>query len=230
MAIVAVLIGLLLPLLLHARTTSQTVACASNLRQLAAGWHGWFQVNERFPQHTDQPDWRYGGATFVGVDRTPVLDGERPVNKFLADRESDTLRLASLFRCPSDIGVYQRGLGPKQPKISVLPFNRSCFAYFGTSYRANPSLMNSTIAGLDNLGRPLSLSDIQSSPSSLLLLGDATWYYSTRTAGSPDNNLDASWHSAQDSGNMLALDGSTRFMRYQTAPSEYTLAPRPGPR
>lgn len=230
-AVVAVLVSLLLPMLLHARESGYRAVCGSNLRQLNVGWSSYLQNNkDRFPQFGQQPDWTYGGASFVGPDERPVLAADRPINRYLAENSAagQGTELSAIFRCPSDVGVFRRGdLSRGNPGSSVLT-NGSCFREFGTSYRANGMLLNSTLAGLDTLDRPLYLHEIQVDLSRLLLTGDAGWYYASRDDGNAEATLEASWHSTRDAGNMLAADGSTRFVRFgDLDQSNIALEPRP---
>ncbi len=231
MAIVAVLIGLLLPMLSHAREVSRTTVCASNLRQIGMAWQAYLHDFDRFPRHTEQPDWRYGGAMFVGVDRRPILDPERPINRPLAEQVvGEGADLAALFRCPGDKGVFPRDGGDPRGRVSVLP-GRTCFGTFGTSYRANLFLMDSTRAGIDASRRPLRLAELHVGASRLLLTADAAWWFATRPEGDPDEGFNADWHGKADSGNMLAIDGSVRFMDFGAGRKgrmpQFTLMPRP---
>jgi prepilin-type N-terminal cleavage/methylation domain-containing protein len=226
-AIVAVLVGVLLPLLSQARRASFTMVCANNLRQVGQGWQGYVMDYQRFPQHTDAPDWNYGGVLFGAAE--PVLDAARPINRYLTDdHRAGANQVAALYRCPADRGVFQRGTAPTQAKVSVLDGGKNCFETFGTSYRANATLLNSTIGRVDSLGRPLKLHEIQVSLSRMLLMGDTAWYYATRAKDAPDARLEASWHTKIDSGNMLAVDGSIRFLDFtRGADGRFAIYPRP---
>ncbi|MBM4107293.1 MAG: DUF1559 domain-containing protein [Phycisphaerae bacterium] len=230
-AIVAVLIGLLLPMLSHARDVSRTTLCASNLRQIGMAWQAYFHEFDQFPRHTEQPDWRYGGVMFVGVDRRAVLDLERPINRPLAEQGlGESGELAGLFRCPGDKGVFARDDGDPRGRVSVLA-GKTCFGTFGTSYRANLFLLDSTRAGIDPSRRPLRLAEVHVGASDLLLTADAAWWYATRPDPDPDASLEASWHTRRDGGNMLAIDGSVRFTDFaaerQGRPRPFAIMPRP---
>lgn len=233
MGIVAILVGLLLPALIYARGVSHTALCAGNLKQTGAAWQLYLQEHRVFPRYTDRPDWNYGGVTFVGIDRRPVLASDRPLNRYLYEEgeSADHGRFSLLFRCPGDTGVFLRtGSLSNRPgaRTSVLG-DRSCFQFFGTSYRANPNLLDSTRAGIDDLRRPLGEQEIYVDASRLLLAADAGWYYATRAPGQPGSNLDASWHGKPGGGNMLAADGSVRFEIFGGATGgDYELYPRPG--
>lgn len=225
-AIVATLLGLLLPLLSHARTVSRTTVCASNLRQIGMAWQSYLHDYERFPRHTDKPDWRYGGVMFTGLDRRARLDPERPLNKALAEPEPGSTDLSALYKCPGDRGVFDRHT-PGAPSILA---GGSAFLTFGNSYRANPALMDSSHAGIDGPTRALKVSDIAVGASQLLLTGDSGWWHATRPDTDPDAAFHAPWHGKPDAGNMLAVDGSVRFVPFR-APAglgrAFVLSPRP---
>jgi prepilin-type N-terminal cleavage/methylation domain-containing protein len=237
-AVIAVLIGLLLPALIYARSISHTTLCAADLKQIGGAWEAYLQENHRFPQTPAAPDWNYGGVRFVGLDHHPVLDESRPLNRFVHENDSKAANstpesdghFALLFRCPADSGVFKRGLPTRAPRVSILDGGKTCFEFFGTSYRANPALLDSTKAGLEGPRRPLSEQEVYVDQSRLLLAGDAAWYYATRPDDDPDHQFDASWHGKPGGGNMLAADGSVRFMVFGPgATNDWFLYPRPTP-
>lgn len=230
-AIVAILVGLLLPALGVARETARTSLCAANLKQIGVAWQLYLEEHDQFPRHTSAPDWKYGGVVFVGADKRPVLDIDRPINRYM-DEVTEPLASGSitrLFRCPSDRGIFPRTGSVRHAPPSILPGEATAFEHFGTSYRANPFLMDSTAARVDGLHRPLRLAELDSAVniSRLLLMGDPVWYYSSMPEGTIDPPLDASWHRRRDAGNMLAVDGSIRFTEFAPGPQRYTLSPDP---
>jgi type II secretory pathway pseudopilin PulG len=241
MFVVAVLIGLLMPVLTGARAAGYRSVCATNQRQLGIAFVLYIQDNkETLPQYAIEPDmsdWKYGGAAIASA--TPgdaaampaplVLDRNRPINRYVdgSRNESSDAEAVTLFSCPADRGVFARGSNAAtRNTISILQ-RGSCFKEFGTSYRANTLLLDSSAAGIDAISRPLRMSDITTSPSRLLLLGDTAWYYATRNDDKPDRQFEASWHRLQDAGNMLAIDGSIRFLNFGEPRSDsFTLRPR----
>jgi type II secretory pathway pseudopilin PulG len=226
LAVIAVLLSLLLPLLIHAKRISTAAVCASNLRQLGVAWQSYVHDFEQFPQYGAVPEWKYGGVEFLGAERAAVLDPDRPINRYIKDDLVEQDRsLAQLYRCAGDTGVHRRGQPTYSP--SVLP-GGSCYNEYGTSYRANPNILDSTRAGIDKMRRPLFVHEVHVSASRLLVMADTAWFYATRPAGQAESQLEASWHGAHDAGNMLAMDGSVRFVNFAEAlESHYVLKPRP---
>lgn len=230
-AIVAVLLSILLPGLSYARRLSSSAVCASNLRQIGMAWDG-YSADPRnqgeAPRAASEPAWRYGGVSFRGTERVAVLDSERPINRYLADDAAlDSKSMSQLFRCPGDAGVFARGAGNGTTRSSILS-RETCYQTFGTSYRANESVIEVPVEDGTGLMRPLKSHEVYVSASRLLLLGDTAWYYGTRSAGHPDASFEASWHGKPDAGNMLAADGSVRFETFvRDARSTFTTMPRP---
>lgn len=241
MLVVVVLIGLLIPALTGARAAGYRSVCATNQRQLGIAFVLYIGDNrETLPQYSlapEQSDWRYGGAAVASTgdstSRPVMLDAVRPINRYLggAREVSAAFDSVMLFSCPADRGVSERSPEAATRGAASILERGTCFREFGTSYRANPLLLDSEAADLSGPARPLTLSDITANPSRLLLLGDAAWYYATRSPDKPnyeaDSHLEASWHRTQDAGNMLAIDGSTRFVNFADAQSGmFTIRPR----
>jgi len=227
--VISLLLLMLLPTLSRARDIGCRAVCANNLRQMNVGWQGYVQDNKDFfPQARSLPDWHYGGVEFTSGTREPVLAGARPINRYLTnDVRGRADAIAGLFRCPSDAGIFERGAAVRgRPGRSVLADSATCFETYGNSYRANPMILDSTAAGIDSHHRPLALHEVHVDTSRLLVTGDPAWYYA---ALAPGSGLEASWHTSPDSGHMLAVDGSIRFIDFAMRDaSEFTLRPRPG--
>lgn len=226
LVIVALLVALLLPLLAGTRRLAHRSLCANNLRQLGLAWHAYMQEHEQLPRHTQAPDWAYGGVRFVGSEERAVADTARPINAYLdAQSASAEGRSLGVFEDPADRGIHLRD----DPGLSVLPDGETCYETFGTSYRANPLLLDSTKAGIDSLRRPLKVAEVTAQPSRLLLVADPVWYYAVQPDGSPDAAYDARWHDDDSrSGNMAAFDGSVRWVPFGPLPhADFQIAPRP---
>lgn len=230
-AIVAILVSLLLPALRMARDAARTAVCAGNLKQMGYAWRLYLDDYRQFPQHTETPDWNFGGVEFRAGTGQPYLAEDRPLNAYLASSaEAARERLATQFRCPSDWGV-SLNVGPSHLRgVSVLGDEETAFEFFGTSYRANIYLLDASLTGIDPSGRSLRENEVRTVPSSqLLLTADAGWFYATREKGEPGSELNASWHGTFGAGNMLAMDGGVRYTQFVPGETDtYYLYPRPG--
>lgn len=226
LAIVALLVGLMLPLLSGTQRLARRSICANNLRQLGLAWHAYMQETEQLPRHTNEPDWAWGGVRFIGPDETPVADISRPINPYLdTDSGAESSVQLGVFEDAADRGITLRDA----PDTSVLPEGGTCYETFGTSYRANMLLLDSTRAGIDLLRRPLKVAEITAQPSRLLLVADPVWYFAIQPEGAPDAAYDARWHDKDtQSGNMAAFDGSVRWVAFGPLPHpDFMIAPRP---
>lgn len=242
-AIAAVLLSLLLPALSAARDVSRRTICAANLRQIGIAWHAYANdhaVYPHTPDHAVSPDWAYGGAASTHT-KSLALDPNRPINQYLASAaaqseqatgpianpDTRSTSLALLFRCPADVGIFLSHHDRVTGARSILQAE-TCFAQFGTSYRANPALIDARHAGLDSQPRPLRIAEITASPSTLLAIADPAWYFASRDETDPDHKLDASWHTARDAGNFLAADGSVRWFDLTRGTNDFTDHPVAG--
>jgi len=253
-AIVAILLSMLIPLLARARDTAYKAVCSNNLRQMSVGWLGYVQDhNDTFPAPSALPEWTYGGVRFqtmaggvAGVDLSPVLDTTRPINRYLSNELGTTADsagqgtnaaaaagrdLAKIFHCPSDAGVFEvAASGARGQRLSVLgqAGGLTCYEFFGNSYRANPNLFMS-VESQDKQrdSRPMRMHDIMIDTSRFLITGDPVWFHATQLAGSSGANTDASWHREYRAGNFLASDGSIRFTNFATSRGvDFELLPR----
>lgn len=224
LVIVAVLVGVLLPLLSQARVIASQSLCATNLRQMGIAWQAYMQEHDQLPRHTAEPEWNYGGARFINDGSLALMDDARPINPYLAQEgEEGSTTALRIFRDASDSGIHMRG----DPASGSL-LGGTCYETFGTSYRANPLLMDSTRAGIDALHRPLSVAEITAQPSRLLLVADPAWYLAVQPPDAPEAGLEASWHGVTDGGNMAAFDGSVRWVVFGPLPhAEFEMLPRP---
>ena len=231
LAAIAVLLGLLLPTLAKARHAGFDAVCANNLRQLNAAWQGYVSDHqEAFPLASVKPEWHFAGVTFVGVEKVPMLDRGRPINRYLSDSDLPGEALSRVVMCPGDAGVWHRSPRRGERGFSILgqAGGETCYQFYGNSYSANPRLLDSHLAGMDGDRRPLRQSDIVVDTSRLLIAGDGTWRYAVPALIDADAGLEASWHAKPDWGNFLAADGSTRRANFAAEHGRtFTLSPRP---
>lgn len=200
MAIVALLLSILVPLLNSARQASYLETCAANQRRIGVAWRSYMDDhNQHFPFLVSQPQWRYGGVRFNVASGNARLDEDRPLNEYIDDGAEAT------FFCPADSGVVSE-------LADVGTGERTAFRSFGSSYRANAMLIDARTTGLSDEHRPVNRGEIVTPPAQQVVLGDAGWYEAWEQTG-----RSAHWHDAGDAHevgcpcNLLFLDGSVRF-------------------
>jgi len=116
-AIIAVLIGLLLPAIQSAREAARRTSCQNHLHQIGIALHAYHSVHEHFPpgyagnaQNYWCPHWSWSsyvlpyleeGSAYnaLGVESQQFGNGVQ-----LAPATADTQRPMPLFVCPSDLG------------------------------------------------------------------------------------------------------------------------------
>ena len=103
-AVIALLMGILLPSLNKARGAARRIVCQSNLRQLAIAWNAYLDDNEGAFYKGGNAQLDYGGwKGNVILMREP----NRPLNSYfnlpsIEENESD----AKIFCCPADRGGF----------------------------------------------------------------------------------------------------------------------------
>ncbi len=202
LALVSFLLAVLLPALASARMVSHREQCSSNQRRIGEAWRTCLEDRQgEFPYVPALPDWHYAGVRFSSVDETPFPDSQRPLSQYMPQAWAARGGTNS-FHCPADRGITGETTG-------VGTAERTAYRAFGTSYRANASLLDSHLAGVSGpVHRGLRLVEISTVPSRLVLMGDAIWFEVREGTG-----RDADWHGDKDKGNLLFLDGSVRYMQ-----------------
>lgn len=208
-AIVAVLAALLLPALAKSKKTTQRVACASQLRQLALANTLYLDDNtEKFPTHRDGPVLSY--YAWAGKRGTEYLADERFINQYVTVHrkvnQQDNEGVFRVFRCPSDRGALKGRWG----------FDRkpSLFDTFGCSYFYNSGGNENGPLGLH--GRR---TDEIRSPSKVILANDYAfsaygWRYSVPGPASRPFQY-SFWHhdKAAGWGNVAFVDNHIDYLQ-----------------
>jgi prepilin-type N-terminal cleavage/methylation domain-containing protein/prepilin-type processing-associated H-X9-DG protein len=116
LAIIAVLIGLLLPAIQKARESSNRLKCENNLKQIGIGLHGYHSAHGCLPPAFKnspgglEPGWGWNAFLLphveqdamynaLGVGTTMFGGGSNPANPTAL-----TAQRLNLFRCPTDLG------------------------------------------------------------------------------------------------------------------------------
>ncbi len=156
-AVLAILIGILLPALGKARESGRLIQCKSNIRQLTQAAHTYGNDNDTlwpvvpayvFPGSGNLvfDSFAYGGkttATFwqtYAAGRSFHTIAERPLNRWLypeddmADPPGGKRKELPIYRCPSDAGTYQR---TAWSPTTVLDTSITSYDDVGTSYHQN---------------------------------------------------------------------------------------------
>lgn len=222
-AIIALLIGLLLPVLGKARKTAMVVKCTSNVRQISTAWMAYLNdYDETFPHFYFEKgisyQWTYGG--YAEGDAYDYVREERPLNPYLGLPHPATLDDVSVFRCTEERELrsfrtesyYQ----PSGPEATLPPFE-----VHGNSYMMNPNIVQHTVfdaAAYDRdptqpdfsyaRGVPLRLTMVPFSLSQVVVNFDLQAFYSV---GNFAEIWDARWHSPDHQANLGFLDGHARF-------------------
>lgn len=218
-AIIALLIAILLPVLGQAREHARRAKCLSNLKQIGIAWQGYFNENsDRFMTpdvqvgtalRTRNSHYYYGGKDAYLLASNPINAllsmRPRPLNRFTG-YDPYSPQAAGLFECPSDKGIYSR------TPTDADPVDRSAYDHLGNSYPMNPNVTNrswpaqSGITIEQGLNSPWRLIDIRVQPSLFVLAGD----YQLQFAHLRSQNFPriARWHDRDGAiVNLLYLDG-----------------------
>jgi prepilin-type processing-associated H-X9-DG protein len=201
-AALVVLLAVLIPSMHRARVGAWRDQSQTNLRELYRSWTLWLEEHDgRFPFVPSQPGWRWGGVRHSTVTGRPFLDTERPLSRMFEAAP----QAIEWFRSPADAGITG-------PTPGVGTGERTCFEAYGTSYRANPVLLDARLNIAPgrrvegNLERGLALSEIDTAPARLVLLGEPLWAEVLRGTG-----LDAAWYDDPSRANLLFLDGRVSY-------------------
>lgn len=110
-AIIAVLGGLLLPTLAHAKTKAQSTGCLSNLKQLQMGWFAYVQDNnEGLPPNISRRI-QFDQVNVALEGRVPWVLGNPKLDTNTSSIEAGVLfryiGVAAVYRCPSDASIVK---------------------------------------------------------------------------------------------------------------------------
>lgn len=224
-AVIAVLLALLLPVLGRARALAKRTTCAGNLRQLGLTWGIYLSDS--------------GGRFYQGINANVNYGGwkgikgwwPRPLNPYLfADANDATEQNAQVFACPADQGGIPGAF-----------LYEKAYRVHGTSYQTNIFLIgqdscspfSERTSSLDMaIAARLPNLNINSvaNHSRVVLIGDYGWVNQWRPVPHPDPAWKelAEWHGGTDCHNLAFLDGHVRYIAVRKSfyvTSEYCVLP-----
>jgi prepilin-type N-terminal cleavage/methylation domain-containing protein len=229
-AVIATLVGILLPALSRARTAARSAVCLSNHRQFGVAWAAYANDFRTFPFGRDPYSYneRFGWGGVDWYPATGVVPGlnlvaERPINSYVAPESTIEFR-CSVFKCPLDIGAHDWVSGSRNWEplgaTSTSGDPTTCYGVAGTSYEANQWMYvkagywggSVTLANYRSNQGP---DDVLTSPSRFVLvmdIGPANWVVSEPSYRS-SRNLWGEWWHGEERGVFTFLDGSARVER-----------------
>ncbi len=197
LVVVIVLVSVLLPMLFRARNQARLDRCRLNQTSIGAAWLMHLRETEAFPDIEEDPDWRYAGVSFSRVSGEPALDFARPLNRHLEAR----------WRRPGEPGIFESPLdrGIISPNGRDGTGGQTAYRFFGTSYRANAMLLDARITGMDNVRRPLRVTEVSRPHDQVVIMGPPFWFETLYRTG-----RQADWYERPGAGPVLFMDGSVR--------------------
>ncbi len=230
-AVIAVLIGILLPALAKARFAAREVLCLSNHRQLGISWASYLNDYRVFPyapsSSASTPSAQLPGL-WGGVDWFPptaptsIPIRDRPVNPYVASESHLESRL-EVFKCPLDNGSREFGTGNNPysawSAVTLSGEPNTYFGVAGTSYDANQWMYCKPRTGngwggfptYANLRTRQGPEHVQVATNRFVLLqddGPSNWIVSDAAQMTP--NLTGAWWHSKGRTVMSFLDGSSR--------------------
>lgn len=199
-AIIALLMTVLLPALGAARERAKRLKCASNLKQIAAGWLMYIDQENQgaFPYFQKNIHWFYGGKMDQYGQPFYTLR-RRPVNWYVGADPYDN-RTAETFHCPADTGWINNRGTPES--------HDSTYDYYGNSYPTNGVLLPIRLTHKPK--PPVKLERVRVPLPLVVLAGDQ------QSLMPGDRYYLARWHDADGlSMNAAYLDGHAAFTRFE---------------
>jgi len=182
-AIIAVLIGLLVPAVQKVREAANRIQCSNNLKQLALAAHDHHDARGAFPTGLHQPVYmgagRYAGCTCWMVELLPYIEQDNLhkkwdyndfSNNIAGGPDSVTAHIIRIDRCPSDQLNLQQYL-----TNGAVPEIRGYYGlgtYCGNAGQRSHPPNQRTCDGIFSLDSHVRLADIIDGSSNTFLIGE----------------------------------------------------------
>jgi prepilin-type processing-associated H-X9-DG protein len=184
-AIIAVLIGLLLPAVMKVRAAANRTYCQNNLKQIGLAFHLYHDANDAFtpgftawnsPDPTaTSPGWGWPAYLLPYLDQGPVFQQIRfdlPIS-YHANAAPRMTRI-TMFLCPADpeipINVFWVDLGDGGPPVAVAPLS-----YAGCWGATDVQDASASTEGVLYRNSRVRLTDITDGTSQTTMVGDRAW-------------------------------------------------------
>ena len=212
-AIISLLLATLMPALAAAKRQARSIACQTQLRNIAIAWRAYFFDNDDLFYQGKNANHIFGGWIGKGG-----YGSSRPLNKYLdMPLAIETENGAEKFLCPADEGG-----------VIGQPPEQLAYHYFGNSYQTNFFLIGPDKIGVPGIAKYKELHQAINvrlkrlkhtgvdEPSRLLLVGDNNWVTRWQPFY-PDAFLpkNMAWHGPVDHYNMAFLDGRVDLVKIE---------------
>ncbi len=238
-SIIALLIGILIPVLGIARDRARDTICQANQRNIMPAWHSYIAEKRYFPNHQTERlphrDPPFAGR-WAGHDlRTHNHFGQQtnirthPLNPYLGVDEKSRSRLDVLI-CPRDNGAVNAGNGMtlrQQEGSNGVYINDngsdSMGLIYGNSYYANDWIW-ANVGAIDGVGRPTKRWNHWNIPDQVLIYpsdtfalvdGGASYPLSMTQAQLSGMSANVGWWHGEGVANIAMWDGSARVVESQ---------------
>lgn len=223
-AVIAVLVGILVPTLGRARFMAKEALCNANLHQIGLGWTMYLGEKEYFG-FPGAFDW--AGVDWYDDAVSGIVSPERPLNPYIGSELREQAR-AEIFLCPLDDGARYANDDRRldywfaEQSNAEDAVDRRVYAQVGNSYRANEWMWTVIGAvGWSFSGSPTTTPrnkpEMAMDPSRFILVGDWGPFVAgryTREGRTAAGVVYGWWHEHEECS-MLFLDGSARTLPMQ---------------
>ena len=205
-AIIAILAGLLLPVLSKAKLKGKQAYCTNNVKQFGIAFRIYTDDhNGRFPIHS-----RWGniggalGSHPADLEGGLTPEASRILNRYVGKVEA--------FRCPSDNGDARWNPPAATPGVD------NCYTAWGNSYSDQwntDRYQIRRVTGSDMAGnKPMNESELARSPATKILMGDWIWHQDRSVLVKKNQ-----WHNfAAEKRTMFIFgDGHAEFFKFPAA-------------